>query len=223
MNKPTPPPTTTAAQADYHDSDQHPYHIHVRSCEACSGPYGHCSEGLRLLHSDRGAVDQDSGNKEKNSSSPPSQILKDNLLRLYESKSYFDLNDIAGRRGYSLAHLPYVQTPEARRELVDWLTAYDERLLVPTQDTETALRGHNPDDAPASSVQHDPVSSESSSPAKAAARRLADVLIDNVYDWMKPGLSEEEAKEVLASFISKHTAGSVDQKETSQATHGDPA
>lgn len=43
----------------------------------------------------------------------------------------------------------------------------------------------------------------------AAAKRLADVLIDNVYDWMKPGLSEEKAKEFLASIISRHTAGDV--------------
>ena len=27
---------------------EHPYYVHVRNCESCSGPYGHCTEGLRL-------------------------------------------------------------------------------------------------------------------------------------------------------------------------------
>lgn len=69
----------------------------------------------------------DSGEgKPEGTVSTSSVIPQDGSVSAYESKSYFDLNDLAGRRGYSLAHLPYVETPEARRELIKWLREYDQ-------------------------------------------------------------------------------------------------
>lgn len=38
------------ASEDSAAGEEHPYHVHVRNCESCSGPYGHCTEGLRLLN-----------------------------------------------------------------------------------------------------------------------------------------------------------------------------
>lgn len=106
-------------------------------------------------------VQNNSVDAAKGTVTPTTAIPKDKAVSAYESKSYFDLNEIAGRRGYSLAHLPYVETPAARRELIDWLTAYDERLLVPTPTTQReggSVAQNEESPSPASSPESDWIS-----------------------------------------------------------------
>lgn len=47
------------AAASTEAQDEHPYYKHVRNCQHCSGPHGHCVEGLQLLNAGKSVTPPD--------------------------------------------------------------------------------------------------------------------------------------------------------------------